>query len=563
MLLLDPLQTPYDRSEGLRMTLLQVVNCRKDSVVKTPDPPRTRIEIYDTTLRDGSQGEGISFSVEDKIRIAHRLDEFGMDFIEGGWPGSNPKDEAFFERMRSVPLKQARLAAFGSTCRADVAAQDDPQLCKLLDAGVPVVCIFGKSWEEHVQFALRTTLDENLRMIGDSVAFLKSRVSTVIYDAEHFFDGYKTHPNYALRCLRAAVEAGADRLVLCDTNGGTLPHELTQIVRDVLKMLPEAALGIHTHNDAECGVANALAAVQEGILHVQGTINGYGERCGNCNLVPVIAALRLKLGYDCLLPDSLEHLTGLSQYVDEVANLTPDTRRPYVGKSAFAHKGGVHADAVLKGASYEHVNPDAVGNSRRLLVSELAGGSSIAGKASEYGLDLNRKSPEARALLKAVTEREHEGYSYEGAEGSFELLMMQSVGTYRRLFELKGFRCIVEKRGHDEAPITEATIKVDVDGEERLTVAEGDGPVHALDSALRKALLDFYPELAQIKLTDFKVRVVNTREGTAARVRVIVDSTDGEQTWSTVGVSTNMIEASWHALVDSIVYGLLRCQYPA
>jgi 2-isopropylmalate synthase len=521
-----------------------------------------RIEIYDTTLRDGSQGEGIIYSVEDKIRIARRLDEFGMDFIEGGWPGSNPKDEEFFARMKQVPLKHSRLAAFGSTRRADFAVKDDPQIQKLLAAEVPVVTIFGKSWEEHVLYALRTTLDENLRMIADSIACLKCHVPTVLYDAEHFFDGYKSHPDYALACLRAAMAAGADRLVLCDTNGGTLPHDLAEIVRQARAALPEAQFGIHTHNDAECGVANALAAVREGALHVQGTINGYGERCGNCNLIPVIAALRLKLGCDCLLPDSLAHLTGLSQYVDEVANLTPDTRRPYVGKSAFAHKGGVHADAVLKGASYEHVTPEAVGNTRRLIVSELAGGSSIAGKAAEYGFDLNRKSPEARALLKSVTEREHEGYSYEGAEGSFELLMMQAVGAYRRLFDLKGFRCIVEKRGHDQEPVTEATVKLAVDGVEKLTVAEGDGPVHALDGALRTALLEFYPELAQIKLIDFKVRVINTKEGTAARVRVIIDSTDGEQTWSTVGVSTNMIEASWHALVDSVVYGLLRCEHP-
>jgi 2-isopropylmalate synthase len=396
-------------------------------------------------------------------------------------------------------------------------------------------------------------------MIADSVAFLKRHCEMVVYDAEHFFDGYRAHAGYALACLRVAAEAGADRIVLCDTNGGCLPNDLTAIFRTVREAQPAALIGIHTHNDAECAVANALAAVQEGATHVQGTVNGYGERCGNCNLLPVVAALRLKMGYDCLLPDSLQHLTGLSQYVDEIANLAPDTRRAYVGRSAFAHKGGVHADAVLKGASYEHVDPEAVGNSRRLIVSELAGGSSIAGKAAEYGCDINRKSPEARALLQAVAERENQGFSYEGAEGSFELLMMQSMGTYRRLFELKGFRCIVEKRGHDQEPITEATIKIVVDGMERLTVAEGDGPVHALDGALRNALLEFYPELAGIKLSDYKVRVVNSREGTAARVRVIIDSTDGEQSWSTVGVSTNIIEASWHALVDSVVYGLLRC----
>jgi 2-isopropylmalate synthase len=520
-----------------------------------------RVEIYDTTLRDGSQGEGISYSVEDKIRIARRLDEFGMDFIEGGWPGSNPKDEEFFARMQKVRLKTSRLAAFGSTRRADIRAADDPQIQKLVAAQVPVITIFGKSWTQHVRYALRTTPEENVRMIADSVAYLKTHAPTVIYDAEHFFDGWKDSSEYALECLRAAWEAGAERLVLCDTNGGTLPHEITEIVRAVQAALPDAKLGIHTHNDSECAEANALAAIREGALHVQGTVNGYGERCGNCDLLPVIAALRLKMGYDCLKPDSLEHLTGLSQYVDEIANLTPNTRRPYVGKSAFAHKGGVHADAVLKGAKYEHVTPEQVGNTRRLLVSELAGSASMEGKASEYGVDLHRKSPEARKLLQTVTAKEHEGYSYEGAEGSFELLMMQSVGRYRKLFDLVGFRCIVEKRGETEEPITEATVKLKVDGQERLTVAEGDGPVHALDGALRKALLEFYPELESIQLTDFKVRVVNTKEGTAAKVRVIIDSRDGEQSWSTVGVSTNMIEASWHALLDSVVYGLLRCEH--
>lgn len=521
---------------------------------------KTRIEIYDTTLRDGSQGEGITFSVEDKIRIARRLDEFGMDFIEGGWPGSNPKDVEFFERMKSVRLKRARLAAFGSTRRAGIPANEDSQLQMLVEAGTPVVTIFGKSWTEHVTHALKTTLEENLRMIGDSVAFLKQNVDTVIYDAEHFFDGYKHNHAYAFQTLKAALDAGADRLVLCDTNGGTLPHEVADILHKVRVEFPQAQVGIHTHNDGACGVANALSAVQHGAMHVQGTVNGYGERCGNCDLLPVVASLRLKLGFDCLLPESLEHLAGLSQYVDETANLTPDNRRPYVGRSAFAHKGGVHADAVLKGASYEHIDPELVGNSRRLLVSELAGSASMAGKAAEYGFDLNRKSPEARALMKAVAAREHEGYSYEGAEGSFELLMMQAVGRYRQPFQLKGFRCIVEKRGNDAEPITEATIKIEVDGVERLTVAEGDGPVHALDGALRKALCEFFPEVEQIRLTDFKVRVVNTREGTAAKVRVIINTTDGQQEWTTVGVSTNMIEASWHALVDSVVYGLLRCE---
>ncbi len=527
------------------------------------NPERKRIEIYDTTLRDGSQAEGISYSVEDKIRIARRLDEFGMDLIEGGWPGSNPKDEAFFTQMKSVTLRHARLSAFGSTRRANVRCEDDAQIAKLIEASVPVVTIVGKSWDAHVVHALRTTLEENRAMIEESVAYLKRFVPEVIYDAEHFFDAYASGvnwngENYAVSTLRAAVEGGADRVVLCDTNGGTLPDEIARSVREIRLLFPDTPIGIHTHNDSECAVANALAAVREGATQVQGTVNGYGERCGNCNLLSLIPNLLLKMGYDCLSQNSLAHLTGLSQYVDEVANLTPDTRRAFVGKSAFAHKGGLHTDAVMKGASYEHITPELVGNSRRVLVSELAGSSSLSTKADEYGVSLDRKSPQARALLNAITEREHEGYSYEGAEGSFELLMMKSVGTYQELFTLRGFRCSVEKRVGGEEAVTEATVKIEVEGEERLTVAEGDGPVHALDGALRKALIEFFPEMETIRLTDFKVRVVNTREGTAAKVRVIINSSDGEQDWSTVGVSTNMIEASWLALTDSIAYGLLR-----
>lgn len=516
------------------------------------------VEMYDTTLRDGSQGEGISFSVEDKIRIARRLDEFGMDFVEGGWPGSNPKDEEFFEQMRGVRFGHARLVAFGSTRRPGARAATDEMVLKLKEAGTGVVTIVAKTWDHQVFHALRTTLEENLAMIQDTVEELKRHADLVMLDAEHFFDGYAANPDYAVGCLMAGIAGGADRLVLCDTNGGALPSTVGGIVCSVRLALPEAPIGIHTHNDAECAVANALAGVEAGAMQVQGTVNGYGERCGNCNLLSVAAALRLKLRRRCLRPESLEHLTALSQFVDEIANLTPDTRRPYVGRSAFAHKAGLHADAVLKGARYEHVDPETVGNSRRLLVSELAGSSSIAGKAAEYGVDLNRKSPEARQLLRAIAERENCGYSYEGAEASFELLLMESVGAAPHKFVLRGYRCIVEKRGHDHEPITEATIKVAVDGSVRLTVAEGDGPVHALDGALRQALRDFYPEVEQIRLTDFKVRVVNSRAGTAARVRVIIDSTNGEQSWSTVGVSENMIEASWKALVDSVVYGLAR-----
>ena len=516
----------------------------------------TRIAIYDTTLRDGSQAEGVNYSLEDKLRIARRLDEFGMDYIEGGWPGSNPKDVEFFERMKHVPLRHARLAAFGSTRRPATTAARDEQVRRLVEAGTPVVTIFGKSWDFHVTHALKVPLKTNLDMIRDTVGFLAGRTEEVIFDAEHFFDGFKHNAGYAVECLRAAREAGASMLVLCGTNGGCLPHEVAEIVRAVRGSVP-GPLGIHTHDDAGCGVANALAAVQNGAVHVQGTVNGYGERCGNANLLSIVANLRLKMGCDCLLPDSLTHLTALSQFVDEVANLPHNTRQPYVGRSAFAHKGGVHIDSVMKHRStYEHVDPQCVGNSRRMLVSELSGGSTIVSKASRHALQLDKSSPETRALLKRVAELEHEGYSFEGAEASFELLLMETVGVERNLFDLLGFRVIVEKRGEDE-PITEATVKLRVNGEEQLTVAEGDGPVHALDSALRKALIRFYPELEEIRLTDFKVRVVNVREGTAARVRTIIDSSDGKRTWSTVGVSTNMIEASWHALLDGVLYGIL------
>ncbi len=517
-----------------------------------------RISIYDTTLRDGSQAEGVNFSLEDKVRIAHKLDEFGMDYVEAGWPGSNPKDIELFARFKKSPLRRARLCAFGSTRRPNVKAAEDELVQMLVAAETPVVTIFGKSWDFQVTHALKVPLQQNLDMIADTVRFLSERVPEVVYDAEHFFDGYKRNPEYALECLRAAADSGASLLALCDTNGGCLPHEVAEIVREVALRV-RTPIGIHAHDDAACGVANSLAAVRHGAVQVLGTFNGYGERCGNANLCPITANLRLKLDYDCLLPHSLEHLTGLSQFVDEVANLSPNTRQPYVGRSAFAHKAGVHVDSVLKHRStYEHVAPECVGNTRRMLVSELSGGSTIVSKAAKHALDLSKKSPETRRVLKRVAEMEQEGYSFEGAEASFELLLMQEVGTYRKLFDLQGFRVIVERRGPGAEPITEATVKLSVDGEERLTVAEGDGPVHALDSALRKALARFYPELSDIKLTDFKVRVVNVREGTAARVRTIIDSTDGEETWSTVGVSTNMIEASWHALVDSVVYGLLR-----
>jgi 2-isopropylmalate synthase len=521
-----------------------------------PAAPRRRVRIYDTTLRDGAQSEGISYSLADKLRIARKLDEFGMDYVEGGWPGSNPKDVEFFQTMAREPLRRARLAAFGSTRRPHRRAEDDEVLGDLVRASTQVITIFGKTWDFHVTHALKVSLAENLAMIGDSVAFLRRHAPEVIFDAEHFFDGFKANPEYAIRCLKVAEENGAACVVLCDTNGGTLPDEIaaaTSAARNALSV----SVGIHAHDDAGCGVANSLVAVGAGADHVQGTINGFGERCGNANLCAVIPGLALKMHCDVLSEEALPHLTALSQFVDEVANVPSNPRQPYVGRSAFAHKAGVHVDAMSKHrATYEHVPPACVGNSRRLLVSELSGGATVAGKAAMRSMQMDKRSPEARHLLKRVADLEREGYAFEGAEASFELLMMDTNGELIRPFEILGFRVIVEKRGAGE-PTTEATVKLRVNGVERLTVAEGDGPVHALDQALRKALNRFYPDLADIRLTDFKVRVVNLREGTAARVRTIVESRDSTRSWATVGVSTNMIEASWHALVDGVVYGLL------
>jgi 2-isopropylmalate synthase/homocitrate synthase family protein len=520
-----------------------------------------KVHVYDTTLRDGSQGEGVSFSVEDKVKIARRLDAFGMDYIEGGWPGAVPKDTDFFARMRSVPLRHAKLTAFGSTRRAGGTAAEDGQLRGLLDAETPVVTIVGKSWSEQVTHALRVDLDENLAMIADSVRFLKGAGREVVYDAEHFFDGYKLDPEYALRALAAAAEAGVDVLCLCDTNGGTLPHEVFDIVSAVVARFGGVTVGMHPHDDGDCGTANALAAVRAGATHVQGTVNGYGERTGNANLIPIAAALRLKMGYDCLSDDAMRDLTDLSTFVDEVANMTPDPKAAYVGRNAFTHKAGLHVDAIMKGSGrmYEHLDPARVGNVRRLLVSEQAGSATIAQKAADLGFPLDKKSPEAKAVLAEVTRRESEGYAFEGAEASFELILKKATGRYRKLFDLVGFRVLTERRSGDDYPITEATVRLRVGSEEMLTVAEGDGPVHALDGALRSALARFYPELAEIRLTDFKVRVVTTGEGTAAKVRTIVESTaHGGETWSTVGVSTNIIEASWQALVDAVEYGLLK-----
>jgi len=523
-----------------------------------------QIEIYDTTLRDGSQGEGISFSVEDKVRIAKRLDAFGVDYIEGGWPGSNPKDVDFFQVMKGVTLAHAKLAAFGSTRRPHRTPEDEPMLRQLLDAETPVITFVGKSWDFQVTEALRLPLGENIQMIADTVRFLKAHSREVIYDAEHFFDGYKRGAEYGLRCVEAALNEGADCVALCDTNGGTLPHDIGRIVTEVQARFPQGRFAIHTHNDAECAVAGSLAGIAAGAIQVQGTINGLGERTGNANLTSIMPALALKMGYDLSCRPHLSELSDLANYVDEIANIPPRPNAAYVGRSAFAHKAGLHVDAMRKNPeTYEHLNPGLVGNERRILVSELSGASTILEKVQKGGADLRKDSPETKAILKQVAALEHEGYSFEGAEASFELLVKKATGRYHRLFDLIGYRVIVEKRGGDTQAITEATLKLRVGDEEILTVAEGDGPVNALDSALRKALTAYYPELRSIRLTDFKVRVINVKEGTAAKVRTVVDSADGGETWSTLGVSANIIDASWHAVVDSIEYGLLREKKPS
>jgi 2-isopropylmalate synthase len=519
----------------------------------------TKIFLYDTTLRDGAQSERISFSLEDKIRIAQRLDEFGFDYIEGGWPGSNPKDLNFFKRIKEIPLKKAKIAAFGSTRRAQVTPEDDANLKSLLESETPVVTIFGKTWDLHVIEVLKTTLDNNLKMIYDSVKYLKSYNKEVVYDAEHFFDGFKSDPEYALATLEAAVEGGADWIVLADTNGGTLPWEVEDIIKKVKEKI-KIPLGIHTHNDSGVAVANSIIAVKEGITQVQGTINGYGERCGNANLCTIIPILQLKMGYQVLPEEKLAQLTDLANWVSEVANLPPDPTAPFVGRSAFAHKGGVHVNAVLKNPkSYEHIDPSKVGNKRRFLISELSGTSTIVSKVKELNIDIDRDSPLAKMILEQITHLENEGYYFEGAEASFELLVRHALGQDTKLFDLIGLRVIIEKLGDKEETITEATLKLKIGDNVVHVAADGDGPVHALDQALRKALIEFYPELKNIHLSDFKVRVLNGSTGTAAKVRVLIDSSNSKgDTWSTVGVSTNIIEASWEALVQSIEYGILK-----
>jgi 2-isopropylmalate synthase len=523
-----------------------------------------RIHIYDTTLRDGSQGEGISFSVQDKLLITRKLDELGVDFIEGGYPLSNPKDCEYFQEVRKLGLSHTRVAAFGMTRRRGVAAENDLGLKALLDAGTSVVTIVGKSWDLHVTGVLGVTLEENLRMIGESADFLKSHGREVFYDAEHFFDGYQHNPAYALQTLRTAEEHGASVIVLCDTNGGSLPGRIAGFVA-VARKAVRVPLGIHCHNDCDVAVANTLAAVQHGATQVQGTINGIGERCGNVDLVSVIANLALKdvmgmgphaPGVSVLQPGSLRLLTEVSRYVHEIANMNFRANQPFVGTSAFAHKGGMHVHAVAKNtATYEHIDPELVGNERRILVSELSGQSNILAKTTKYDLQNNREM--MTKILLRVQDLEHEGYEFEAAEASFDLLVKKTLGLYVPKFERLGYHVMVETNARGEMT-NEATVKVRVAGTLQHTVAEGDGPFNALDAALRKAVQPFYPRLAEMKLVDYKVRVVNARAGTAARVRVVIESTDESGVWSTVGVSENLIEASWLALVDSLEFKLFK-----
>jgi len=517
-----------------------------------------KIEIYDTTLRDGAQSEDVSFSIEDKLRITEKLDEFGVHYIEGGWPGSSPKETEFFKKAKKLRLRSSTLVAFGSTIRPRHTPSEDHLLKALLEADTEVITIYGKTWDFHVKEALRCSLDENLRIIYESISYLKKRVSTVFFDAEHFFDGYKRNPEYALKCIKEAESAGADRVILCDTNGGCLPFQISEIVREVRKVI-KVPLGIHAHNDSDCAVANSIAAIQEGVIQVQGTINGLGERCGNANLCSIIPNLQLKLGYECVPDNNLKKLREVSRFVNEIANLRHFKRQPFVGDSAFAHKAGVHVSAILKNPeTYEHIRPELVGNSQRVLLSDLAGKSNIIRKAQEFGIKLDPDSPELKELVAILKDLENQGFQFEAAEASFELLMKKHLGLYRKFFDLLGFRVIVEKRRDEGEPLSEATIMVKVAGHVEHTAATGDGPVNALDNALRKALEKFYPVLKNVKLHDYKVRVLQPGKGTAAKVRVLVESGDAQERWGTVGVSENIIEASWQALVDSIEYKLLK-----
>ncbi|GAB2881446.1 citramalate synthase [Uliginosibacterium flavum] len=518
----------------------------------------TKVFAYDTTLRDGSQAQGVSFSVEDKLRIVRKLDELGIAYIEAGNPGSNPKDLEFFRRLGELNLQHAKITAFGSTCKVGANPAEDGQLASLLGANTPAVAIFGKTWDYHVTAILRTTLDENLRMIRETIAFLKAQGKEVIFDAEHFFDGYKANPDYALQALAAAVEGGADNLALCDTNGGSFPDEIFAITQTVVARFPGVSVGIHCHNDCELAVANSVRAVQAGATHVQGTINGIGERCGNANLCAIIPNLQLKLGCEVIPPANMQTLTTLARFVSEVANMEHNDKAAYVGGDAFAHKGGMHVDAVHKNPiSYEHITPDTVGNARKILMSEVAGRATILGKINEIDPTLTKDSPETKTIIERLKELEHEGYQFESAESSFELLVRKMLGKFTPSFELREFKVVVTEPSGNGIN-SSAMLKIHVNGEDEITAADGDGPVNALDKALRKALDRFYPELRKVKLTDYKVRVLDSSQASAAKVRVLIESTDSESSWTTIGVSTDVIDASWRALVDAVEYKLAK-----
>lgn len=514
------------------------------------------VKLYDTTLRDGSQREGISFSVEDKLKIAKKLDELGIHYIEGGWPVANNKDNEFFRKVSKLKFQNAKIVAFGSTRRKDRVVETDKNIQSLISAGTSVVCIFGKSWDLHVKEILQTTLKENLAMISDSISYLKEKGLEVVYDAEHFFDGYKNNPDYALKTIKVAEDAGADWIVLCDTNGGTLPLETQQIIRQVRDKIKVPPLGIHAHNDAGFAVANSVIAVHEGILQVQGTINGYGERCGNTDLCSIIPSLVLKLRIQCLNSSQLCQLKEVSHFVSETANIAPDPHQPYVGESAFAHKGGIHINAVIKNSSsYQHIDPKMVGNKKRMVVSELTGKSGLLLKAKELGIDLSTEQVDL--ILKEIEHLEHEGYHFEVADASLALLLLKQSGNYEPLFDLEEYNVITGGKRAD------AVVKIYVKGKRFVGYGEGDGPVNALDIALREALEKAGINLSGIELTDYKVRVLDTKRGTAAKVRVLIETSDGKRTWGTVGVSENIIEASWQALVDSIEYGVWTIKKPA
>jgi len=517
----------------------------------------SKVKLYDTTLRDGSQSEGISYSVMDKIRIARELDMLGIHYIEGGWPGSNPKDMEFYLKMAKSHLLHSQLVAFGSTRKAHTKAAQDNNLKAIIKSQAKIVTIFGKTWDLHITDVLKTTLDENLNMIKDTIIFLVSKGLTVFYDAEHFFDAFNANKEYSLKCLLTASEAGAKAVVLCDTNGGTLTSRISGAIQEIRPQI-KVELGIHCHNDCGLAVANSIAAVEAGADMVQGTINGYGERCGNADLIPIIANLKLKMGVDCISGEKLKELTRVSHFVSEISNMKQRNDQPYTGSSAFAHKGGVHINAVMKNPkTYEHIEPVIVGNRRRILVSELAGKTGVLIRAKDLELDLSKEDPKTKKILKLIQTLEHKGYHFEAAEASFELLMKKALKKYKRFFELEGFRVVVEKQS-DKKITSEAIIKLKVRGIKEHTAADGDGPVNALDNALRKALKDFYPTLSKMHLSDFKVRVLDEKAGTAARVRVLIQSQDDMDTWSTIGVSENIIEASWQALVDSVEYKLLK-----